>query len=57
MILLVAALALAGVGIAINGWFARSRGSSDVAGWLFLAPGVAADLIALGMPPCAANLW
>ncbi|HEV2153142.1 hypothetical protein [Bradyrhizobium sp.] len=57
MILLVAALALAGVGIAINGWFARSLGSSDIAGWLFLALGVAADLIALGMPSCAANLW
>jgi hypothetical protein len=26
-------------------------------GWLFLALGVAADLIALGMPSCAANLW
>jgi hypothetical protein len=26
---------LAGVGIAMNGWFARSLGSSDAAGWLF----------------------
>lgn len=52
-----AALALAGVGLAINGWFARSLGSSDFAGWLFLALGMAADLIALGMPSCAADLW
>ncbi|RXG85260.1 hypothetical protein [Bradyrhizobium zhanjiangense] len=52
-----AAIALASVGVAINGWFARSLGSSDVAGWLFLALGMAADLIALGMPSCAANLW
>jgi len=52
-----AALALAAVGIAINGWFARSLGSSDLAGWLFLAIGVAADLVALVMPSCAARLW
>ena len=52
-----AALALGVVGITINGWFARSLGSSDVAGWLFLAVGVAADLVALVMPSCAAGLW
>jgi hypothetical protein len=52
-----AALALAGIGIAINGWFARSLGSSDAAGWLFLAVGVAADLVALVLPSCAAGLW
>jgi hypothetical protein len=56
-LLSIAALALAAVGITINGWFARSLGSSDVAGWLFLAVGVAADLVALVMPSCAAGLW
>jgi hypothetical protein len=57
VLLSTAALALAAVGITINGWFARSLGSSDVAGWLFLAVGVAADLVALVMPSCAAGLW
>ena len=57
ILLSVAAIALAVVGITINGWFARSLGSSDVAGWLFLAVGVAADLVALVMPSCAAGLW
>ncbi|MGA2293562.1 MAG: hypothetical protein ABSG20_34795 [Bradyrhizobium sp.] len=38
------------VGITINGWFARSLGSSDVAGWLFLGLGVAADIAALALP-------
>ena len=57
VLLSIAALALAAVGITINGWFARSLGSSDLAGWLFLAVGVAADLVALVMPSCAANLW
>jgi hypothetical protein len=55
--LVIAALALAGVGITINGWFARSLGASDTAGWLFLAIGVAADVTALVMPCCAAELW
>ena len=57
VLLSIAALALAVVGITINGWFARSLGSSDIAGWLFLAVGVAADLVALVMPACAASLW
>jgi hypothetical protein len=52
-----AAIALAGVGMTTNGWFARSLGSSDTAGWLFLTIGVAADLVALVMPSCAAGLW
>src|SRR6202166_4003427 len=55
--LMAAAFALAGVGITTNGWFARSLGSSDIAGWLFLAIGVAADLAALVLPSCAAGLW
>jgi hypothetical protein len=52
-----AAFALAAVGLTTNGWFARSLGSSDIAGWLFLAIGVAADLAALVTPICAARLW
>ncbi len=56
-VVMTAALALAGVGITMNGWFARSLGSSDIAGWLFLAVGVAADVVALVMPACAAGLW
>lgn len=57
ILLRAAALALASVGIAMNGWFARSLGASDAAGWLFLATGVAADLVALIVPTCAARLW
>jgi hypothetical protein len=57
VLLTTVALTLSAVGIAINGWFARSLGSSDVAGWLFLAVGVAADLGALVLPSCAAGLW
>jgi hypothetical protein len=52
-----AAFTLAAVGLTTNGWFARSLGSSDMAGWLFLAMGVAADLAALVTPICAARLW
>ena len=52
-----AALALAGVGLVINGWFARSLGSTEIAGGLFLAIGVATDLVALVTPSCAAHLW
>ena len=51
------ALALAGVGIVINGWFARSLGSTEAAGLLFLAIGVATDLVALAAPSCGAHLW
>ena len=57
VLLSTAALTLAGVGITMNGWFARSLGSTDAAGWLFLAVGVAADLVALVTPSCAASLW
>jgi hypothetical protein len=41
LLLRIAALALAVVGITMNGWYGRSLGSSDAAGWLFLAVGVA----------------
>jgi len=57
ILLTVAALALAVVGMTMNGWFARSLGSTDTAGWLFMVIGVAADLVALVMPSCAAGLW
>jgi hypothetical protein len=56
-VLVGAALGLAGVGIIINGWFARSLGSTETAGWLFLAIGVATDLVALAAPLCATHLW
>src|SRR6266852_5792480 len=56
-LLVTAAFALAGVGVTMNGAFARSLGSSDVSGWLFLAIGVAADMVALAIPSCAARLW
>jgi hypothetical protein len=56
-LLTTAALALGAVGIAINGWFARSLGSTEAAAWLFLAVGVAADLVALVMPSVVAGLW
>src|SRR5215472_1953975 len=45
--LTLAAFALAGVGVTINAWYAHSLGSSDVAGKLFTALGVAADVAAL----------
>jgi hypothetical protein len=57
VLLLIAALALGAVGITINGWFARSLGSSDMAGWLFFAVGVMADLVAFILPSTAAGLW
>jgi hypothetical protein len=57
ILLTAAAIALAIVGMTMNGWFARSLGSSDIAGWLFLAIGVTADMVALVMPSCAAGLW
>ena len=56
-VLVGAALCLAAVGVVINGWFARSLGSTEAAGFIFLAVGVAADLVALAAPSCAAHLW
>jgi hypothetical protein len=55
--LTVAPHALAVVEMTMNGWFARSLGSTETSGWLFLTIGVAADLVALVMPSCAASLW
>ena len=56
-LLIAASFGLAAVGITMNGWFARSLGSSEIAGWLFLAVGVAADLVALAIPASAARHW
>jgi hypothetical protein len=52
-----AALALAGVGLVMNGWFAKTLGSTDLAGWTFLASGTANDVVALTVPAAAARLW
>jgi hypothetical protein len=52
-----AAVALAVVGITMNGWFARSLGSTDLAGYLFLAVGMSADGAALVLPSMAAAAW
>jgi hypothetical protein len=57
ILLRIAALGLAAVGVTMNGWYARSLGSTEIAGWLFLAVGVCADLIALSIPACAAQQW
>jgi hypothetical protein len=57
VLLTVAAVTLAVVGMTMNGWFARSLGSTDTAGWLFLAIGIAADMVALVMPSVASALW
>jgi hypothetical protein len=51
------ALGLAIVGICMNGHFAHGLGSTGTAGWLFAAIGVAADLVALAIPTCAARRW
>jgi hypothetical protein len=55
--LMIAAAGLAAVGVTQNGYFARSLGATDVAGWLFLAVGVASDLTALALPAAAARAW
>lgn len=51
------ALALCGVAVTMNALFARSLASTDLSGWLFLALGVAADLVVLTVPSTAAQLW
>jgi hypothetical protein len=55
--LAIAAFCLAGVGITMNGWFAYSLGSGDLARLLFMAVGVGADCVALLMPASASLLW
>lgn len=52
-----AAFGLGAVGITMNGWFARSLGATEAAGYMFLAIGVAADLVALAVPSVAAAAW
>ncbi len=56
-LLTVAALVLGGAGITISASFGQSLGSSDVAGYLYLAVGVAADLIVFAVPPTSVQLW
>jgi hypothetical protein len=56
-LLQLAAVGLGAVGMTMNAWYARSLGSSEIAGWLFLAIGAASDLVALCIPPCAARQW
>lgn len=51
------AFALAAVGIVMNGWYAHTLGSSQIAGWVFAAIGVAADAMALAIPHTAAMHW
>lgn len=57
IMLTLSAFGLGAVGITMNGWFARSLGSTDIAGYLFLAVGVAADCVALAVPSVAALAW
>jgi hypothetical protein len=57
IILLAAALCLAGVGVTQNAWYARSLGATETAGLIFLAVGVASDMVALVVPSVAAMAW
>jgi hypothetical protein len=57
LLLTVAALALAGVGVTMNGWYARSLGSTETAGHVFMCLGLAADLVALALPSVAVGRW
>src|SRR5258705_12496605 len=43
LFLVIVAYAFFGTGLATNGWFAQSLGSTEVAGYLFLAVGLASD--------------
>jgi hypothetical protein len=55
--LTVVAIGMLGVGITINAWFARSLGSTEFAGWLFLALGIVSDSAAFILPRQAEWLW
>jgi hypothetical protein len=57
VLLRLTALAVAGVGITMNGWYSRSLGSTEAAGYLFLAVGVAADAVALCLPSVLDRAW
>jgi hypothetical protein len=57
IILMAAALGLAGVGVTQNAWYARSLGATETAGTLFLILGTASDMAALVMPSVAARAW
>ncbi|OKO79813.1 hypothetical protein [Bradyrhizobium sp. AS23.2] len=56
-LLTAAAFVLGGAGTTISGSFGQSLGSSDVAGGLYLAVGVAADLIVFAVPSKSVQLW
>jgi hypothetical protein len=57
IVLSLAAFGLAAVGICMNAWYARSLGATETAGMLFLAVGVAADMVALAVPSVATRAW
>jgi hypothetical protein len=50
------AVILGASGIVINAWFSHSLGSTPVAGYLFLAVGLATDTCALALPTATASL-
>ena len=57
LLLVGTSFALAGVGVTMNGWYAHTLGSSEIAGWVFTAIGIAADAMALALPGAAAIKW
>lgn len=57
LLLVATAFGLAAVGVTMNGWYAHTLGSSQIAGWVFAAIGVAADAMALAIPHTAASHW
>lgn len=57
MILKGIAIVIGAAGLAINAWFARSLGATEIAGALFVAVGMAADAAAFLLPTQAGHLW